>query len=244
MTKEQIISKLMLNPKYDSAWIDKASDLIATNSYIESYLAQFSADQLNILSQVIAKYGNMSAEPDDAFVEIMSNAELNLSQMQILLTAKNAGVETDKLSRIASHHIPYGVMNYLAQAMIDGLNLAEEITITRFNIDQIYEIVAGFHAGVDYKCYADSNIPAECMAVIRAGLEAGYDVSYIMNTKKIVFELPKEDDLMQIVAEYDSNIKDAESKGEDSSELHKTRDRVFNNLKKVREINGTSEEEK
>ena len=82
-------------------------------------------------------------------------------------------------------------MNYAAQAMIDGFYIAKEFNIQEFNIDQIYEIVAGYHSQIDYNIYANPVIPAEHMSVIRHGLEVGYNVGYDLETRDITFVAPK-----------------------------------------------------
>ncbi len=190
MTKEEMIAYLMKNPKYDSAWIDKAAEMLITEKYSEDFLFQFSADKLTMLEQAYTKYGPEAHDTDTTFIDLISNPMLNISQMQILFTAKSQGVDSSKLQKISDHNIPYGVMNYVAQAMIDGLDLTEEINVLDFSIDQIYELVAGYHSGVDYRMYADNRIPAESMNIIRAGLEVGYLISYDVDSRKIVMEYP------------------------------------------------------
>lgn len=182
MTKDMAISVFMENPKYDSNWIDRAAGMMVELGYSEEELEQYSADQLNFVEQCTKFYGPESEKPDAEFLDMIKNPELNVTQMQILFTVKQKGVSTEDIKYICSPFISYGKMNYAAQAMIDGFNIAKEYNLNEFSIDQIYEIVAGFHSGVDYRLYADNRIPAKHMCVIRTALEVGYAFRYDANT--------------------------------------------------------------
>lgn len=192
MSKDDYIAKLMKNPKYDSGWIDKAATLMEKYNMSEDFLAKFSAEKLAIIEQANAKYDKSNPDGEDGlFIDLICNPKLNVSQMQILLTARSQGVDTMKLMRIAREEIPYGIMNYVAQAMVDGLDLTEDYNIMDFDIDQIYEIIAGYHSGIDYRTYADPRIPAFSMSVIRVGLEVGYAIRFDVDDRSITMELPR-----------------------------------------------------
>ena len=65
--------------------------------------------------------------------------------------------------------------------MIDGYDLTEYID---YETDQLYEIFAGTQTKIDYKIYANKDIPAESMGVIRHALEVGMNV--IINTDNTI----------------------------------------------------------
>ena len=184
-TKDSIISMLMENPKYDSDWIDKASNIMLEFGLTEDELCRYSSDKLGIIEQAYKSYGILSGNSDEVFLDIIKNPEFNVTQMQILLTARSKGVPTEDIRELANPSISYGKMNYAAQAMINGFMITKEIVIQDYSIDQIYEIVAGYHEGVDYKVYANPGIPAEQMSVIRTALGVGYIVGYDISTKDI-----------------------------------------------------------
>lgn len=193
MDKDAIISMLMENPKYDSDWIDKASDIMLEFGLTEDELCRYSSDKLSIIEQAYKSYGTLNGDNDEVFLDIIKNPEFNATQMQILLKARSKGVPTEDIRELANPNISYGKMNYAAQAMVNGFMITKEIVIQDYSIDQIYEIVAGYHEGVNYKIYADPAIPAEQMSVIRTALGVGYRVGYDVNTKDISLVMNKED---------------------------------------------------
>lgn len=193
-TKNSIISMLMENPRYDSDWIDKASNIMLEYGLTEDELCRYSSDKLGIIEQAYKLYGILNGNNDEVFLDIIKNPEFNTTQMEILLTARSKGVPTEDIRELANPNISYGKMNYAAQAMIDGFMITKEIVIQDYSIDQIYEIVAGYHAGVDYKVYANPGIPAEQMSVIRTALGVGYIVGYDISTKDISLIMMNKED--------------------------------------------------
>lgn len=194
MDKDAIISMLMENPKYDSDWIDKASNIMLEFGLTEDELCRYSSDKLGIIEQAYKSYGILNGNNDEAFLDIIKNPEFNATQMQILLKARSKGVTTEDIRELANPNISYGKINYAAQAMINGFMITKEIVIQDYSIDQIYEIVAGYHEGVDYKVYTDPAIPAEQMSVIRTALGVGYRVGYDINTKDISLVMMNKED--------------------------------------------------
>ena len=192
--KDAIISMLMENPKYDSDWIDKASNIMLEFGLTEDELCRYSSDKLGIIEQAYKSYGILNGNSDEVFLDIIKNPEFNVTQMQILLTARSKGVPTEDIRELANPNISYGKMNYAAQAMINGFMITKEIVIQDYSIDQIYEIVAGYHEGVDYKVYANPGIPAEQMSVIRTALGVGYIVGYDISTKDISLIMMNKED--------------------------------------------------
>ena len=106
---------------------------------------------------------------------------LNATQMELLYTAVINGLDFNKACSIVKPDIPYIKLNYILQAMIDGYDLTEYID---YETDQLYEIFAGTQTKIDYKIYANKDIPAESMGVIRHALEVGMNV--IINTDNTI----------------------------------------------------------
>lgn len=180
-TKDEIKGKLLENAKYDSGWIDVASELIYEYEYSESNLANYTAEQLNILLQA-----NRDFNGDAAFVAMISNHELNATQMQILLTAKAKGVSNDDLLKCASPEIPYVKSNYVLNALVEGIDLTW--CINEFSADQIYEIMAGALSdkNIEYAKYACKHIPADVMGLLRHALELGKDFEIELDGTQVI----------------------------------------------------------
>ena len=173
MDKNEIKNTLMENPKYDSGWIDNASELMANYEHTENFLSTYSAEQLSILIQANKDY------PDDKeFLSIIYRPSLNVSQMTILLTAKSKGIDNSIIQKYADPDMPYAKMNYALQAVSEGFNIHEEFNLSEFNTDQVYEIYAGYITGVDYKVYANPNIEPKYMGLIRHAMELDMDVKF------------------------------------------------------------------
>ncbi len=173
--KKVIMDQLAQNPKYDANWIDIAADLIA--NYEEEFdfdknkLSKFSDSQLTIIKEALDKFGD-----DIEYLNLLTNFNLNITQMQIIHTAKTNNVSNEWIKIIANPELPYNKANYICQGMIDGYNMADIIDIFEYDVNQIFEILAGIETGVDYKLYLDSDIPAEKMGIIRHCLQLGLSI--------------------------------------------------------------------
>ena len=179
-SKEYIKDILDRNPAYDAGWVDAASDILSANpDYNEDYLAKFTAEKLMILKQALESY-----KADIEFLNLIK-PELNVTQLQILMTAKSNNVDNKWLSVLSNPAIAYQKANYIAQGMVNGYNMADIIDITQFDSDQIYEIFAGIESNVDYNKYLDKKYPAEIMGIIRHALQLGLSID-VTNDELIV----------------------------------------------------------
>ena len=84
-TKDSIISMLMENPKYDSDWIGKASDIMLEFGLTEDELCRYSAEKLGIIEQAYKLYGILNGNNDEVFLDIIKNQEFN----QLILLFQN-----------------------------------------------------------------------------------------------------------------------------------------------------------
>lgn len=172
--KEQAASILADNPKYDAGWVDVAAEILTKYvDYDEEFLAKFTAEQLTLVKQVLDQYSS-----DLQFVNMVINPELNLTQMQIAISAKSNNVSNEWITVLTNPKLHYVKANYIAQGMTEGFNLTEIIDVFKFDCDQIYEIFAGIKSNIDYKMYCDVNIPAEKMGIIRHALQLGLKVHF------------------------------------------------------------------
>ena len=179
-SKEYIKDVLDLNPAYDAGWVDAASEILSENpDYNEEYLAKFTAEKLMILKQALNSY-----KSDIEFLNLLK-PELNVTQLQIIMTAKNNNVENRWISVLSNPNISYQKGNYIAQGMVNGYNMFDILDVNQFDADQIYEIFAGIESKIDYKRYLNKNYPAEIMGIIRHALQLGLDIN-ITNNELIV----------------------------------------------------------
>lgn len=187
-SEEAINEFLVNNPYLSSKWIACAKDLVINSKYnIDDLLYKYNTEQLEILKKITndEKYNSVvhisDIEERNKFILETFYSGLNATQMELLYTAVINGLDFNKACSIVKPDIPYIKLNYILQAMIDGYDLTEYID---YETDQLYEIFAGTQTKIDYKIYANKDIPAESMGVIRHALEVGMNV--IINTDNTI----------------------------------------------------------
>lgn len=187
-SEEAINEFLVNNPYLSSKWIACAKDLVINSKYnIDDLLYKYNTEQLEILKKITndEKYNSIvhisDIEERNKFILETFYSGLNATQMELLYTAVINGLDFNKACSIVKPDIPYIKLNYILQAMIDGYDLTEYID---YETDQLYEIFAGTQTKIDYKIYANKDIPAESMGVIRHALEVGMNV--IINTDNTI----------------------------------------------------------
>lgn len=187
-SEETVNEFLINNPYLSSKWIACAKDLVINSKYnIDDLLHKYNTEQLEILKKITndEKYNSIvhisDIEERNKFILETFYSGLNATQMELLYTAVINGLDFNKACSIVKPDIPYIKLNYILQAMIDGYDLTEYID---YETDQLYEIFAGTQTKIDYKIYANKDIPAESMGVIRHALEVGMNV--IINTDNTI----------------------------------------------------------
>ena len=179
-SEEAINEFLVNNPYLSSKWIACAKDLVINSKYnIDDLLYKYNTEQLEILKKITndEKYNSIvhisDIEERNKFILETFYSGLNATQMELLYTAVINGLDFNKACSIVKPDIPYVKLNYILQAMIDGYDLTEYID---YETDQLYEIFAATQTKVDYKIYANKNITAEKMGIIRHALELGLNI--------------------------------------------------------------------
>ena len=187
-SEEAVNEFLINNPYLSSKWIACAKDLVINSKYnIDDLLYKYNTEQLEILKKITndEKYNSIvhisDIEERNKFILETFYSGLNATQMELLYTAVINGLDFNKACSVVKPDIPYVKLNYILQAMIDGYDLTEYID---YETDQLYEIFAGTQTKIDYKIYANKDISAESMGVIRHALEVGMNV--IINTDNTI----------------------------------------------------------
>ena len=187
-SEEAVNEFLINNPYLSSKWIACAKDLVINSKYnIDDLLYKYNTEQLEILKKITndEKYNSIvhisDIEERNKFILETFYSGLNATQMELLYTAVINGLDFNKACSIVKPDVPYIKLNYILQAMIDGYDLTEYID---YETDQLYEIFAGTQTKIDYKVYANKDIPAESMGIIRHALEVGMNV--IINTDNTI----------------------------------------------------------
>lgn len=187
-SEEAVNEFLINNPYLSSKWIACAKDLVINSKYnIDDLLYKYNTEQLEILKKITndEKYNSIvhisDIEERNKFILETFYSGLNATQMELLYTAVINGLDFNKACSIVKPDVPYIKLNYILQAMIDGYDLTEYID---YETDQLYEIFAGTQTKIDYKIYANKDISAESMGVIRHALEVGMNV--IINTDNTI----------------------------------------------------------
>lgn len=189
---EEAISNILLNnPSLSSKWIACAKDLIIKFQYNIDDLFIYNTEQLEMLKKITGdeKYTSIihASDINSRNKSILTTfyPKLNATQMELLYTAIINGLDFDKACLIVRSDIPYSKLNYILQAMIDGYDLTKYID---YNIDQLYEIFAGTQTKVDYEIYANKNISAKAMGVIRHALELNMTISINKDNNKFIIK--------------------------------------------------------
>lgn len=170
---ESVASELATNPKYDAGWVDEVSHILSEyEGYYEHDFNIFSAEQVSLIYQALKLHSD-----DKEFMDLLMDRHLNITQMQIVLSAKTKGVKNEWLDKLANGALHYSKGNYISQGMVDGFNMFDIIDPYEYDADQVYEIFAGIKSGVDYKKYLDKDISSELMGIIRHALQLGLDIS-------------------------------------------------------------------
>ena len=179
LTEKTLNDYLLNKAELSSKWINYAKDLILKYDYNIDDLFKYNTEQLEILCKINGdeKYTSNIHISDitekNKFILETFYCELNATQMELLYTAIIHGLDYNKACSIVKPNIPYIKLNYILQAMIDGYDLLEYID---YEVDQLYEIFAATQTKVDYKIYANKNISAEKMGIIRHALELGLNI--------------------------------------------------------------------
>lgn len=179
LNEKKVETELLRNPKYSSQWITSAAELIANYDYGREYLERYSADQLESILKA-EKYNSSNKKID---IIVMLNPLLNSTQMELIYAALCNDVPIDIITKAINKDIPYSVSNYVVQAWLDGADMIKYID---YDPDQVYEIYAGIHNGVDINKYDNKLISAELMGIIRHALECNFNAIYNFDTNEIL----------------------------------------------------------
>ena len=173
-TEEQLQTELIKNSKYDSDWIAEASKILSfTEDVTEEMITDLNAVQLRVINEVISD-SEVSID-----INILLDKNLNATQMKLYYIGIKKGLTSKIMEQFLNPDIPYAKTNYMVQALLDGFTGITEYL--DFSPDQIAEIYAGMKEGVNYKIYADSDLPAEYMNFIRHALSL--EMAFSIKTK-------------------------------------------------------------
>lgn len=185
MNEKVIESYLIRNPKYSSAWIKSATKILANSDiFIEEELAMFDAEQLGII--VAALEHNEKNKDGRVDISSIANSELNATQMQLMFIGQQNKIAVNILKTMISKDIPYAVSNYVIQGTIEGKDMLKYVH--NYDPDQVYEIYAGLHNGIDVSNYDDASISSNIMGIIRHAKELGMNAAFDLNKKEITIK--------------------------------------------------------
>lgn len=185
MNEKVIESFLLRNSKYSSAWIKSATKILTSSDvFIEEELAKFDAEQLGII--VAALEFNEKNKDNTVDIASIANSELNATQMQLMFIGQQNKIAVNILKTMISKDIPYAVSNYAVQGTIEGKDMLKYVH--GYDPDQVYEIYAGLHNGLDVSDYDDASISSNIMGLIRHAKELGLSVSFDSDKKEITIK--------------------------------------------------------
>lgn len=167
-------AKLLMNPKYDSDWVQNAAKLMDEYDCKVGTLEHFNAAQLDVIYDAKEFFNDMK-DKKYSLTDIIDE-RLNATQMQLMFAGWRNDIPRKILLRFVSPDIPYEFSNYALQAYLEGNDMSPYIN-KGFDRDQFYEIFCGLHNKVDVSVYAIPTIPAKVMGLMRHGLEIGYDAA-------------------------------------------------------------------
>lgn len=168
---ELIKYQLSKNAKYDSNWINIASQIISETDYTEDILSKFNSEQLSFIRD--------AAKNDTIPMDKFMNPELNATQMQLILIGYEKGIISKHMELFFNPNIPFSTSNYIIQALAEGYN--DMINYIDFDSDQIYEIYAAHKDNVNYESFAKKEIDGPTMQLARHALILNCDVEFVDN---------------------------------------------------------------
>lgn len=193
---DAIQEELINNPNLNSEQVDVISKLI-NNSYYNmdsvKYLMYYDADQLKVIELAAKEFNNDAEKMKYVMgvidIDSINVTELNATQMYLKFIAIKNDIDTDIIDRIIDASIPYACSKYVLDAYLDGYDLTDYI---HYDPAQLYEIYSGAIDGINYKEYADQDIDAEIMGLIRHAMTLGFTCDYDCDTGDIaLFKLKK-----------------------------------------------------
>lgn len=185
MDTKVIESALVMNPKYSSDWISTAAKLIANYNYSEEQLTDFCTEQLDVINS--AHEYNTKNKDNKLDISVILNPRLNATQMRLLIAGQQNGISVETLSTLVNENIPYAISNYIVQGHIEGFNMSNYVK--GYTTDQVYEIYAGLHNGIDINAYAHPEISADIMGLMRHAIELGKSVTLDLNTQNLIIRI-------------------------------------------------------
>lgn len=193
---EKVQNELLKNPKYSSDKISILADLTTNYEYFYSTktiindvsLEDFNESQLEVIKSA-AKYFADNNIHVPTNIEYIADPKLNATQMQLKFIAVQNNVPYDIINKIIDPDIPYASSKYVLDAYIDGYDITDYI---HYDPEQIFEISAACYTGIDYHEFADTDITAETMGLIRHAMSLGFTCDYDYGTGDIaLFKLKK-----------------------------------------------------
>ena len=190
-------AKLLANPKFSSEWVKLGTEIIDTYNVPLEAIEDLSVEQLNVAKDIYDYIdGTLSDDDDEDELIAEKNAKYknilntilyknkyNATQMQIIFIMCKSEADVELIEVLMDNTIPYGIMDYVGKGIIDGHKDMIKY-IKGYSLNQVYEIYAGYVEGVDVSLYADAEIPAEIMGVIRHLLQLGINDEDIIRAIK------------------------------------------------------------
>lgn len=184
VNKELVERNLLLNPKYESEWIETAVKLICEYGWSEENLTEFNTSQIKI----ILKAEEYNKENQNAPINInaFANPIYNATQMTIIMDALQHNISTDVITSVVSPDIPYIISHYVLQAASESKDMIKYVK--GYAPEQVFEIYAGLHNNLDVSVYDDATIEAPMMGLIRHALELGKTVEINKETLELIIK--------------------------------------------------------
>lgn len=176
--QQEIISKLIKNPKYDSEWVKFAAAIMSQSEFTEYELNKYNAAQLEVIA----------ASLDSKYLSAIVNPELNATQMHLLsMIAASENATDEIMEKLADPEIEYAKLNFIAKAIVNGYNMYEQILkFLDFDADQISVICAGMEEGINYCKYAIKELPAAKMNIARLAMMNNLKFDIMPDCKVII----------------------------------------------------------
>lgn len=182
------VEKMIENPAYSLEWINAAKDLMDKHGWNEDEIFEIcGTDAYKV--EVLLDYQDYCVKTNTAlpFEFIFKEGNPNATQMRLRFLGCCRNIPVEDMKEIGAAVVPSQSMNYLMQGIVDGFDMKPYIG---FDHDQIAEIYSGMKSKIDYNKYANKNVPAEMMGIVRHALEMGLNAQiYTSGTDDLKFKV-------------------------------------------------------
>ena len=175
--KQKLTQLLINDPTLSSEWIENAIKILEEYNDCLDYkhLMDFTAKELETALHLASYFFGIEDSLD-----YMRINNFNDTQLQVIVSAVDNGVDFEWIKQNMTSNIPYAKMNFILAGIKDGFEEFKDTKYLSYTADQLQEIYSAKKENLDYDIWDDPiNISAEVMQICRHAVSIGLKVEGI-----------------------------------------------------------------